>query len=151
MLAKSAAAKRLALLKEEAARIGKVLGSLAGYMGNNVEYIWFDGISTNENYSHPRGNSFSVADEDGVRIAKLTSEIRDAKDQIERLSQHARDLGLQSPPLILMSQVCFCQVIRLIQKQIVISMDNRKKILQIELYWRIIECTNSAPPTQLNR
>ena len=94
VLAKNAAEKRLALLKEEAARIGKVLGSLAGYIGNNVEFVWFDGVSTNENYPHPRGDSFSVADVDGVRIAKLTSEIRDAKDEIKRLSQQARDLGL---------------------------------------------------------
>jgi len=63
-------------------------------MGNNVEYVWFDSASTNENYPHPRGDSFSVADVDGVRIAKLTSEIRDVKDEIKRLSQQARELGL---------------------------------------------------------
>lgn len=94
VIAKRNAETQLAMLKEEAARVGKVLGSLAGYLGNNVEFVWFDGASTNQNYPHPRGDSFSIADVDGTRIAKLTSEIRDAKDELKRLSQQARDLGL---------------------------------------------------------
>jgi hypothetical protein len=94
VVAKRAAEKRLAVLLEESRRIGDVLGSIAGYMRGNVQYVWFDDVSTNENYPHPRGDSFRVADVDGERIAKLTSEIRDAKDEIKRLSQQARDLGL---------------------------------------------------------
>jgi hypothetical protein len=90
---KRQAEKKLAMLKEEAKRYGEVLGTLAGFLHGNVEYIWFDGVSTNENYPHPRGDSFSVEDVDGRKIAQLTSEIRNTKDEIKRLSQQARDLG----------------------------------------------------------
>lgn len=94
VIAKRAAEKRLAMLLAESQRIGDELGNLAGYLRGNVHFVWFEGVSTNENYPHPRGDSFLVADVNGTRIAKLTSEIRDVKDEIKRLSQQARDLGV---------------------------------------------------------
>ncbi len=94
VVARRTAETRLAKLKAESARVGKLLCACGAYMGNNVEYVWIDGVSTNENYPHPRGESFSVSDLDPIRIAKLTSEIRDVKDELKRLAQEARDLGL---------------------------------------------------------
>lgn len=94
VLAKRAADKRLAMLLEESRRLSKELGNLAGYLNGNAHYVWFEAISTNENYPHPRGEVFSSQDISAVRIAKLTSEIRDAKDEIARLAQQVRDFGL---------------------------------------------------------
>jgi hypothetical protein len=94
ILAKRTAEKRLALLLEESKRLGDTIGNIAGYLHGNAHYVWFDGLSTNANYPHPRGEMFFAKDLDPVRIAKLTSEIRDTKDEIKRLSQQARDLGL---------------------------------------------------------
>jgi hypothetical protein len=90
---KRAAEQRLAVLKEEIRRIGDALGTLSGYCRGNAEYIWFTGESTNENYPHPRGDSFSIPDVDGKRLAKLTSELRDVKDEIRSLTRSARQLG----------------------------------------------------------
>jgi hypothetical protein len=94
ILAKRAAEKRLALLLEESKRLGDAIGTVAGYLRGNAHYVWFDGLSTNENYLHPRGETFFSKDFDPVRIAKLTSEIRDTKDEIKQLSQQERELGL---------------------------------------------------------
>jgi hypothetical protein len=94
ILAKRAAEKRLALLLEESKRLGDAIGCVSGYLHGNAHYVWFDGLSTNENYPHPRGEIFSAKDFDPIRIAKLTSEIRDTKDEIKQLSQQARELGL---------------------------------------------------------
>jgi hypothetical protein len=58
-----------------------------------VEYVWFTGESTNENYPNPRGEYFSVADVDGKKLAKLTNEIRDVKDELRVLAKRARELG----------------------------------------------------------
>ena len=91
---KKAAEKRLALLKEESARIGKAISHLPAYLQNNPKHVWIDGLSTNENHPDPHGATITTKDFDPSRIAKITSEIWDVADLIRQLSEREHALGI---------------------------------------------------------
>jgi hypothetical protein len=82
----------LALVQTQVKRAIGVLAAIASVGSIHPEHIWFTGVSTNTNYEHPHGEAFRVEDVDGRTIARLTSELRDAKDRVKELREEAERL-----------------------------------------------------------
>jgi hypothetical protein len=84
--------QRLAMLQAEAKRIGEKLGTLSGILVRHPHDVWFEAASTNTGYRRDE-ESFKLADIDSKKIADLTSQIRDALDEVKRWNDEARKLG----------------------------------------------------------
>lgn len=77
---------RLANLKTEAYRIGDELLQAGKTLQGQPQNIWLDGLSTN--VGQARADIVCDAGSFDVRkIAKLTNEIRDVMEELERLKQ----------------------------------------------------------------
>jgi CRISPR/Cas system-associated protein Cas5 (RAMP superfamily) len=88
------AKENLATLAAEAKRIGEKLSVLSGYLIHNPHYVWFEATSTNTKYRRPgMEESFRLSDFDSKKIADLTTQIRNAMDEVERLNNEAGKLG----------------------------------------------------------
>jgi len=90
---KKEAELHLALVQSQVKRAIGVLAAVASVESIHPEHIWFTGVSTNTNYEHPHGESFRVEDVDGRTLARLTSDLRDAKDKVKELCEEAQKLG----------------------------------------------------------
>ena len=107
MREKREAKHSLAILETEVAHIREKLRKLLTLLENNARLVWFEGISTNRrhfderesDYLSHRIETFRLSDFDGRRLAELTSQIRDAETEVERLDKAAKKYGI-SPHFI---------------------------------------------------
>jgi hypothetical protein len=96
------ARRALAVLETEVSQVCAKLGKLVRLLERNAHLVWIAKASTNERYLNERLNDymaeklpeFQLSDIDGKRIADLTSRLRDAIDEVERLDKEAVKYGL---------------------------------------------------------
>jgi hypothetical protein len=99
---RKAARNTLALLQTEVSQVREKLRKMVLLLENNAHLVWIDGASTNEHYLNARLNDyvsgkleeFQLSDLDGRRIAALTSRVRDAMVELERLDIEAKKHGV---------------------------------------------------------
>ena len=81
---KKKAEREIALLQSEATRIGGILVEVGFRLQREPESVVFNGVSFSTEYA-VGVPSFERDDINGERLAKLTSDLRDQMDSLERL------------------------------------------------------------------
>lgn len=91
---KKDAERKLALLQVQAKNIGERWIALGESLVEDPENTWFDEGHASYAYSGPiPKRSHRLSDFDPKQIAEVTSEIREAMEQVKRLTSEASKLG----------------------------------------------------------
>ena len=93
LLESTEARKHLAILTEEATRLGREFRRLGEALENRPALLSFDGESMNVQYALKR-EDFKATLLDAKKLAALAADIRKTQSESERLSQRVRELGL---------------------------------------------------------
>jgi hypothetical protein len=94
MREKAEAKRKLDQLIAKAGQLGARLTALGEMLQQSPQNVMFEGISTNIKYVSPGAGSFRAHEVNGKEIAELTTAIRDAMEEVDRVKQRAERLGV---------------------------------------------------------